>query len=715
MSDLDNLLDWGLKPAAQVSMEVSAGKLEGFEGGSAGVPSSKEVAVRVVPLRRCDMGVLYCGGMRGKDKMCILESCVTASHRDNKCWVVVFKDSPSDTTLFCIGCAPPGGSGESTAVFVDPTIPFDKLNSTTAAMQRPIGDWNILFRSVQNQPDLTSEEEHELTERFSKSSPRGLLTPRKAKKPRLFQLLAEVKEDVVQPLEEIVDELGDTPETTLAAIRDGWKPLLRNQYTLQDSLTSNTEGLAEVAEVLSTELEAGELRTTRLEDDVGERTTEAGTRSLFQLAAAAEGGIAVCDRLCTSMGLEVAELRATMKTVAEDTYKVVLDKMAAQLTTFLDPILGLFRALSSDKSTPGDKLDAKLKHLQAQMTELKTAVGRSQGVGFLEDHTHAMNLDARAEPQLQHLSEAMATMQASLKNTQDQLASELVVVGSVNFISRSFAKNWLTTMGCNDKFVYFVDAVSLLALIQESNYSTAELVSLEGKLRNAGHSSRNEALMVHSFEVELPAMFGTESTSGVLRNGRGLPSCPTAKEWDSGGGISGAKFNLANNLKKTDTLRHRIAENLPGEAMDVARQMLSDSVRFLHELSNWISQHYYEVRTRSGTSDKECWGLISHCVRTIFSVLGTARSPGSGTFAEGAKASSILWGTLQAHRVMRDLISDNFAGHPKLSHVLNLHLQDNMVPKSQFEELEVLVGKQDARIRALSTNVDKALSNKNTK
>jgi hypothetical protein len=64
---------------------------------------------------------------------------------------------------------------------------------------------------------------------------------------------------------------------------------------------------------------------------------------------------------------------------------------------------------------------------------------------------------------------------------------------------------------------------------------------------------------------------------------------------------------------------------------------------------------------------------------------------------------------------MRDLISDNFAGHPKLSHVLNLHLQDNMVPKSQFEELEVLVGKQDARIRALSTNVDKALSNKNTK
>ena len=89
------------------------------------------------------------------------------------------------------------------------------------------------------------------------------------------------------------------------------------------------------------------------------------------------------------------------------------------------------------------------------MSELKKAVGRSQGVGFLEDHTHAMNLDARAELQLHQLSEAMATMQVSLKKMQDQLASELVEVSRVSFISRSFTKNWLTTEGCNGKFVFY--------------------------------------------------------------------------------------------------------------------------------------------------------------------------------------------------------------------------------------------------------------------
>jgi hypothetical protein len=53
---------------------------------------------------------------------------------------------------------------------------------------------------------------------------------------------------------------------------------------------------------------------------------------------------------------------------------------------------------------------------------------------------------------------------------------------------------------------------------------------------------------------------------------------------------------------------------------------------------------------------------------------------------------------------------DRFAGYPKLSHVLNLQLQDNMVPKSRFEALEELVSKQELKIRSLYTNCDKALS-----
>jgi hypothetical protein len=172
-------------------------------------------------------------------------------------------------------------------------------------------------------------------------------------------------------------------------------------------------------------------------------------------------------------------------------------------------------------------LDARLKQLQAQITELKLAVSRSQGAGFLEEHTYAMKLDTRSEPRPHNLSEAMVTMQASLTNMQDQLASELVTVETVNFMWRSFTKNWLTTLNCKDYLVHFLDAVSLLALIQDSSNSAFENVSFEGKFKAVGHASRNEAILGHSFEVELPAMFGKQSTSGVMRDGRVLPACPT--------------------------------------------------------------------------------------------------------------------------------------------------------------------------------------------
>jgi hypothetical protein len=234
------------------------------------------------------------------------------------------------------------------------------------------------------------------------------------------------------------------------------------------------------------------------------------------------------------------------------------------------------------------------------MTELKLAVSRSQGVGFLEDHSHAMKLDARSGPQLHHLSEAMATMQASLKNMKDQLVSELVMVGTVNFISRSFTKNWLTTQDCNDNFLSFLDAVSSLALVHDSSNSAFEQVSYEGKLKPAGHSNRNEAILIYSFEVELPAMFGKDSTPGVLRDGRVLSACPTVNEWDAGGRLRGAKYSLATNLEKATVFSRRIGDDLPGEAREVAREMLGSSVSFLRELSSLI--------TRSGTSDKECWG-----------------------------------------------------------------------------------------------------------
>ena len=97
-------------------------------------------------------------------------------------------------------------------------------------------------------------------------------------------------------------------------------PSAAQEATLVESLASLYSGRSHLLTTRKdwskSELEAGDVRTTRLEDDVGERTAESGTQSLFQLAAAAEDG---SDRLSTSLGIELAELREAVQTAVADT------------------------------------------------------------------------------------------------------------------------------------------------------------------------------------------------------------------------------------------------------------------------------------------------------------------------------------------------------------------------------------------------------------
>ncbi len=66
----------------------------------------------------------------------------------------------------------------------------------------------------------------------------------------------------------------------------------------------------------------------RLELEVGERTAESGTRSLFQLATAAEEER---DNLGTKSDRVGHELGVAVKTTAEDTHKVVPVQLGGQL------------------------------------------------------------------------------------------------------------------------------------------------------------------------------------------------------------------------------------------------------------------------------------------------------------------------------------------------------------------------------------------------
>lgn len=74
--------------------------------------------------------------------------------------------------------------------------------------------------------------------------------------------------------------------------------------------------------------------------------------------------------------------------------------------------------------------------------------------------------------------------------------------------------------------------------------------------------------------------------------------------------------------------------------------------------------------------------------------------------------AQMVWAQFQCHRLMEELRLAQFSVHPALSHVLNLHLQDNVVSRSQYESLEKKVLEIGKIANDAKKAADKALAAK---
>jgi hypothetical protein len=118
----------------------------------------------------------------------------------------------------------------------------------------------------------------------------------------------------------------------------------------------------------------------------------------------------------------------------------------------------------------------------------------------------------------------------------------------------------------------------------------------------------------------------------------------------------------------------------------VAITMLVEAHEFVTALVSWINT-FLGNRANKGDNEQQTIKHVSHAVRTVMDMLHAAQGPGRGPFGPGEMPGKLLWGTLQEIGVMRELREANFSAHPALSHILNLHLQDNVVTKAEMGEI----------------------------
>jgi hypothetical protein len=142
-------------------------------------------------------------------------------------------------------------------------------------------------------------------------------------------------------------------------------------------------------------------------------------------------------------------------------------------------------------------------------------------------------------------------------------------------------------------------------------------------------------------------------------------------------------------------------------AQPLAANMLKASAEFVGVVSNWITGFYQDSKCK-GANELETWKHISHTVREICHILHVARGPGRGHIANPQdRASCLFWGQLQAHREMQVLTKAGLVGDHRLSHVLNLHLRDNAVMKSELIKVHDLMREMKREIVELKNKAKK--------
>jgi hypothetical protein len=625
----------------------------------------------------------------------------------------------SDDFQVFIEVPPTGGKAESTAVYLSPRLPRAAFGDKFAAYlreKRTIDQWTSLFASLEATPNPTSEEKDILAQRYRNPPPAIAFTPRVG---RLGKRKADESSPTNDPDQEFTylesafdtsipaDPPGENEATRLTSMLSVWGNLVRNTNTLRRLVTLVYDIVHQHQEHTENALTDHEFATSLLANKLGERPASLGTDSIYQLLEDMGGDIL---KLRNELGrLDSPELEAARQTRLETS-------IGQTVIQHIQPLVALFRVVSTSPNTPGDLLEQRLRNLEAKIT----THGNSPGSGFGNPWigpTVTSPLQPNPVGSNTHFEGRIRFLEDQIKDMQDEMASSSVKVGTLTFVSRSQTRAWMDSHGVPPKAcLFFLDAMSMLALMHSGSESAQAAAQFASVTKKVGYSSPDEALVVTSFSLELPEAFGALPSSGVARDSRILPALPTFKEWDGGDGYNGLKVTLNDKLNEfVPQMGQYYRSTLGGEALTIANEMLAASKLFIFELAAWINRTYQDTLARTTSSEKEAWALISHCVRVVFKLLRDARSSGSRWTPEAPDGDvQLIWAQLQCHRVMNDLRGTGFGAHPALSHVLNLHLQDNVVSRSRFEELEKRLQEVEKVAREAKKLADKRSSGPRT-
>ena len=426
------------------------------------------------------------------------------------------------------------------------------------------------------------------------------------------------------------------------------------------------------------------------------------------------------------MELVIARLLADQKSMTEQITKLKENQVEA-IHDAQRTLLSEFASTTDAQATTNELTDA----LRADMYSLRISVEalRIEGTrGFAsgEDQTATIGGAALDSDDVKVIKSNIAKLvdQVSVleKNTDD-LKSKLITDTVV------FGKHRFETEGSYDAFVlehfpknyygYCVDFISMLELGTHQNRSTREALQNMKTSTGAGFVNPYEGVIWGSFGTFFPSLFGIEND--VKDPCKKMGSMTDSKEWDPKSSRAGRKNNIDNSMTAVRrVLETQIGSNhkLSETAKDFFFSLVSATCSFWESFVSWITKFENEMCSLTPGDNPEVhktqiWNLICWMIHSMLVEMAARRAAGNGASSMETDenkfeiASSILQGTMGAHKFMRELRDHDFGKHPIFASTMVEFLITTKAPYLAVEDLRNTVKRIDTTTRMLQGNKDR--------
>jgi hypothetical protein len=225
----------------------------------------------------------------------------------------------------------------------------------------------------------------------------------------------------------------------------------------------------------------------------------------------------------------------------------------------------------------------------------------------------------------------------------------------------------------------FCDIYVLLAAAEDldSVLSKGDTLKEMDYIQKAGINHPAEAVVIYSLKRAVPGIFGDGMGSG---GSSFLPKLKTAADWEA---ILSTDANAKPGLRDILTERHEAIEALIRghiydsltskglhKAAELAKEMLSASVKLLKLLMDYMTSVYRKLVELSGFLPQDAWSLTTQVVRDIFVHMSNVRSDVRSISPRDSatkNTSKVLFTLLKTHAVMLDFVRHEIKNHPIVS------------------------------------------------